>query len=136
MLPAFETDLMTAYGTEIIPSKTYAVDWKNKRIAGYIDELDAMRQSVKLILETERYEWEIYSWGYGMELRVLIGYDAPTVYAILEDKLTEALLADDRILGIENFKAERTARDTIFVSFTVKTIFGNLNEETEVNVNG
>ena len=136
MLPAYDTDMMNAYGTERLPSLTYAVDWENKRVSGRIDQLAAMRQAVKLILETERYEWEIYSWDYGTELKAMIGRPAPVVSAVLQDKISDALLADDRILEVADFTSERTAKGSIIIYFTVKTIFGETLEQMEVDFSG
>ena len=134
MLPAYDTDMMNAYGTERLPSLTYAVDWENKTIFGSIDKLAAMRQAVKLILETERYEWEIYSWDYGTELKAMIGRPAPVVSAVLQDKISDALLVDDRILEVTDFASQRVAKDSITIRFTVKTIFGETLEQMEVNL--
>ena len=134
MLPAYDTDMMNAYGTERLPSLTYAVDWENKTIFGRIDQLAAMRQAVKLILETERYEWEIYSWDYGTELKAMIGRPAPVVSAVLQDKISDALLVDDRILEVTDFASQRVAKDSITIRFTVKTIFGETLEQMEVNL--
>ena len=39
-----------------------------------MDETEAVRQAAIKILNTERYENEIYSWNYGIELKDLIKY--------------------------------------------------------------
>lgn len=135
MLPSYDTDLIDALGSERIPTLTYAVDWKNKRIVGNTDELEAMEQAVRLILETERYDWSIYSWNYGTELKHMLGKPLPVVQAILADKIADALLVDDRIMEIKDFDFERSGKDSLVVKFTVVTIFGDLKgQEVEVDV--
>src|SRR5690606_42159936 len=57
------------------PSLTYAIDFEKGRIRGMIDELEAVKQAVFLILQTERYRYLIYSDDYGSELEGLIGRD-------------------------------------------------------------
>lgn len=135
MLPSYDTDLIDALGSERIPTLTYAVDWKNKRIVGNTDELEAMEQAVRLILETERYDWDIYSWNYGTELKRMLGKPLPVVQAILADKIADALLVDDRIMEIKDFDFERSGKDSLVVKFKVVTIFGDLKgQEVEVDV--
>ena len=64
--------------TEIIkqadmPSKTYRIDFQTGRISGTVDGRDAMVQAIRKILQTERFQYLIYSWNYGMEWSRLIG---------------------------------------------------------------
>ena len=58
-------------GTTTAPSKTFRIH--GGRIEGTIDGLDAVRQSIELILTTERFLWPIFSSDYGAELEELIG---------------------------------------------------------------
>lgn len=107
---------------EVQPSKTYALE--DGRV---IDGLEALEQSIFCILQTERFEWPIYSWNYGIETLDLYGKDPDWVRIEVERRITEALLQDDRISGVSAF--EFTQQKTkLGVSFLVETIFG----ETEV----
>lgn len=101
------------------------------RIRGMVDELESLRQAIYLILSTERYAYLIYSWNYGVELVELIGQ--PKEYALPEIKrcITEALLQDDRITAVDGFEFE-TGKKTVHVTFTVHSIFGDLEVETDV----
>ena len=54
---------------------------------------------------------------------------------MIEDRITEALLQDDRILEVTDFTFERR-RDVLSVQFTVGTIFGDIQEEREVSADG
>lgn len=113
-----------------IPSRTYKVS--NGRIAGYVDELDAMRQSVEKILSTERFAWSIYSDDYGSDVNDLIGEDFDLVNSELERLITEALSADDRIVSVENFTIDQTSSNSVVVTFNVLTVFGVIAIEQEV----
>lgn len=51
------------FDTESEPSLTYRLDLENNRIAGKIDDVEAIQQAILLILQTERYKFEMYSWN-------------------------------------------------------------------------
>ena len=114
-----------------IPSKTYKV--ANGMIAGYVDNLEAVRQAVDKTLATERFGWHIYSDGYGTELADLIGEQMDLVKAEIERVIEESLMADDRIQSIDDFTIIEETVNTLKVAFNVKTIFGEIRYETEVS---
>ena len=115
---------------EELPSRTYRI--KNGHVAGCIDELEAMRQAVEKILSTERFGWAIYSDNYGVELQDLIGEDFDLIKSEIERVVSEALLADSRIESLEEFVLEQTSESSLHFSFTVATVFGEINMEQEV----
>lgn len=117
------------------PSKTYKLDIENNRITGYTDELDAIKQAIYLMLNVERYEYVIYTWDYGLESNDLYGKDINYVMSEIQRRITEALLQDDRITSVDNFKVERN-RNKLHVTFTAHTIYGDVNDSTEVVING
>jgi len=131
MIPEQQVDLTNL---EVVsqPSLTYKLDFERKRISGKIDNEEAIRQLVMKILYTERYAYVIYSSQYGVELDRLIGKDYDFIVSDLERTITEALLADDRILSITDFVAEQTAIDRMDVTFTVNSVVGSVNINTEV----
>ena len=103
------------------------------RISGYIDDLDALIQAIYLILMTERYQFIIYSWDYGVELLDLFGKPMPYVMAELPRRITDALTQDDRIEDVINFEFERYGKQ-LRTSFTVVSNVGNITTELEVVV--
>lgn len=131
MIPEQEVNLTNL---EVVnqPSLTYKLDFERKRISGKIDNEEAIMQLVMKILYTERYAYVIYSSQYGVELDRLIGKDYDFIVSDLERTITEALLADDRILSITDFVAEQTAIDRMTVTFTVNSVVGSANINTEV----
>ena len=108
---------------------TKAVD----RISGYVDDLDSVKQAVYLILNTERYQFPIYSWDYGVELVDLFGKPMPYVMSELPRRIKEALIQDNRIEDVVDFEFE-TNGNKLHTTFTVVTTLGNLNTELEVTI--
>ena len=103
------------------------------RIDGYTDNLAAVIQAIYLILSTERYQYIIYSWDYGVELVDLIGKPMPYVMAELPRRITEALTQDDRIDTVKDFEFEHIGKK-LHTTFTVITNVGNVSAALEVNI--
>lgn len=125
--------------TEVIkqadmPSKTYRIDFQTGRISGTVDGREAMSQAIGKILRTERFQYLIYSWNYGMEWEQLIGKSRETALANLKQQLEAAILQDDRILSITDLNVTDSGRRSLTVSFTANTIFGAVGEEVTANV--
>ena len=99
-----------------------------------IDGPDAIIQAVRKILYTERYAYVIYSSQYGVELDRLIGQEYDFIVSDIKRTLTEALLMDNRIIGLENFEMEKTGFDTMEVNFLVNSIEGEIYFSTEVKI--
>lgn len=115
-----------------VPARTYKVI--NNRIVGRVDELEAMKQAIHKVLSTERFTYEIYSESYGHDLEDLIGQGMDLAKAEVERLVIEALEVDDRILSVANFNIIHSTSDSLFVSFVVNTIFGDLEEEAEITL--
>ena len=127
----------------IYPNKTYGIVVKHTgnadasnpvdRIDGYVDDLEAVKQSIYLILGTERYQFNIYSWDYGVELLDLFGKPIPYVMSELSRRIKEALTQDDRIEDVTDFKFEVNGHK-LMTTFTVITTFGNIHTDLEVTI--
>ena len=108
------------------PSQTYAIDWKNGRIRGRIDHLDAVKQACKKALLTVRFACDIYDNQYGSELSRGIIQASPS--RVLAEKLAratirETLLADNRVLDVRDISVQFEADDMI-IEFTVVSRYG------------
>lgn len=103
------------------------------RIVAYIDDVDSIKQAIRLILSTERYAFLIYSWDYGVELVDLIGKPMSYVIAELPRRIEEALLTDDRIDSVTNFEFEQHGKK-LHVTFTIVTKVADIDYELEVEV--
>lgn len=103
------------------------------RINGYVDGIEAIAQAVYLILSTERYEFIIYSWDYGVEFVDLIGQPMPYVMSELPRRIKEALVQDNRIDDVVDFEFEQHGKQ-LHAKFTVVSNVGNISTEVEVEV--
>lgn len=119
-------EVLSNYDTTEQPNMTYKLDRENKRIvAVYEDYEEIIRQAVYLILLTERYNYAMYSWNYGIELSDLFGRERQYVIPMLMSRIKEALLQDDRILNVTNFSFSIN-RSKYSVSFTAVTKYNNV----------
>lgn len=129
-----DTDLnINIATTSIVPNKSYRMKIADEKILGNIDELDAIAQACYKILNTERYQYVIYSWNYGIELQDLFGKPIPYVYSKLPRRIKEALIQDDRINSVEDFELSYD-KGNVLAKFTVKTNLGNIEMEKGVNI--
>lgn len=108
------------------PTKTYALDFENKRIVSKTDGLEAMVQDVRKLLTTMRYAERIYSGDYGSELDTLIGQPFSYIKAKARVLLEEAFSADERIRGIRRVEVVQTATDEAEIKVNVATEYGEI----------
>ena len=136
----WDEDLNTDFEIETEPSLTYAMKIsqeisEDSIFVGRIDDVKAIEQAIIKIINTERYDYEIYSWDYGIELKDLFGKQIPYVMSEIKQRITDAVLADDRIEAVEDFEVERAGKHGIHCIFTAVTVQGDeINIETEVRV--
>lgn len=133
MIPNTGTILSQQFEIKEQSSKNYRMEFEPKRVIGFADGIEAMKQVIFKILNTERYQYEIYSWNYGIELVGLYGEPISYVVPELKRRITEALTWDSRITGVYDFSFE-VKKNMVHTTFTVRTIFGNIPAEREVNL--
>ena len=133
MIPSMNNLLTTEITVETQSSKNYKMHLNEKIINGIVDELEAMHQVIYKILNTERYQYIIYSWDYGIETLDLYGEPISYVCPEIERRITEALVQDDRIESVDNFEFDLSVKGVVHVSFIAHTIFGDVQAEREVN---
>ena len=114
------------------PSKTWIVDRDTMQVACMDEGLEAVRQAVEIALDVERFRWTIYSANFGSELDELIGQDEALITAEIPRLVEGALSQDDRIIQVEDYVFTRTGPDSMHVSFTVRTVYGDLIEEMQI----
>lgn len=117
-----------------MPSFDFKLNTETERIGGTVEDLEAVKQAIYMILGTERYEHTIYSQDYGVELNDLIGEDTEWVIAELELRFKEALTMDERITDVTDFNFDTSKKGTITVAFSVESTKGTLTVEKEVPV--
>lgn len=123
MLPTYIEEATYDFTEEQMPSKDYALDYNNDRINGIREGLEEIRQSIYFILNTERYQFLIYPWTYGVELVDLIGKQREYAIPEVERRITEALIQDDRIDSVDGFEFSNEGTKTK-VTFTAHTVSG------------
>lgn len=119
---------------KVLPSKNYKMNVSELYINGFVDSKLAMRQVIYKILNTQRYKYIVYSFGYGVEIDDLIGM--PVGYVCIEAKrrIIEALIIDDRIVDVRDFDFDISVRGIVKASFVVDTVFGEINASKEVGL--
>lgn len=84
-------------------------------------------------LKTERFEYLVYSWQYGIELKPFIGkvMGVQERYSELRRVITECLMVNPYIRSIDSFSTTPENRaELIRVHITLTTVYG----EVEINV--
>lgn len=133
MIPSTTAFLEQDFEITEQPTHTYKMNLESNLIRGYTDGQEAMKQAIYKILNTERYQYIMYSWNYGIELLDLYGEPVSYVCPELERRITEALTWDDRIQSVDNFEFNISKKGEILVTFTAHTIFGDVVAEKVVN---
>lgn len=107
MIPVISENFLQEFTDTEIPSKDYFLDIENGKIKGTVEDLEQVKQAVYFMLGTERYEYIIYPWEYGVELNDLIGQPYSYVVPEIERRITECLTQDERINGVSDFTFEK-----------------------------
>ncbi len=117
------------------PSNTYRMKIEEERVDGKIvNEVEAVKQAVYKILNTERYKHIIYSTDYGVELADLFGKPIPYVLPEIPRRIAEALLVDDRIKKVDNFELNYNKKGDVTCLFVVHSIFGAFDVAKKVTI--
>lgn len=124
-----------ANGVEFVqqPSQTWYINKETNRIQGEVTGIEAVAQAVDIILNVERFRWQIYKPYSGMQWDGLLGQDPGYVASELQRRITAALTMDDRIRGISDFSYTASG-NALSASFTVNTVYGDTQTTVEVNV--
>lgn len=134
MTPTQEVELdMTVIEKKTIPSLTWKINEERAEAKGSVDEMEAMKQAVRKILQTERYRYSIYDWNYGVELEELYGKNVTYVIPELKKRIEGALLADDRVTAVTDFSFQQE-KGSVTAAFLVHTIFGAVEAERTVDI--
>ena len=131
MIPSVNNILTTNLEVSTQPSKSHKMRIDNNSISGTCQNLEEVKQAVYKILNTERYQYIIYSWNYGVEFVDLVGQPTSYVCSEIQRRITEALLQDDRIESVSDFEFD-TNKHEVVCTFVVHTIFGDVNTDKGV----
>lgn len=134
MIPSAGGVLTGDFEVKEQPSLTYGMDLDGDCVRGRVDGREAVKQAVFRILQTERYQYVIYPWWYGIETLDLYGEPVNWVCAELERRIAEALLVDGRITGVTDFGHDISVKGVVHTTFIVHTVFGDVAGEREVKI--
>jgi phage baseplate assembly protein W len=128
--PAADEELI-----EVLPSKTYFLDFENGKIRSTIDGHDAIRQYIQKAVMTARSRFLIYDDDYGCEIEDILANNPSKAFLQVEIPrvISEAIEYDDRIESTSNYIVEMS-EDKITVSFDVTLINGAVLEGVQVSV--
>lgn len=115
------------------PTLTFYVDPVTHRISGMCEGYTAIKQTIEIILNIERFRWQIYTPFFGMQWNGLIGSSPGYVASELQRRLIDAFSVDERITGISDFTYS-VDKDVMTASLTVNTVYGNIKKEMEVRL--
>lgn len=135
MLPYGENtdDLTLDFEEDVVENtQTFGLNIKKNIVSGKIDELEALKQAIFLMLTTEADQYIIFPYTYGITTIDLIGKPYYYVMAVFPERVKETLLSDDRITDVSDFEF-KMEENKLNVKFIVHTIYGELEEETVVN---
>lgn len=118
---------------ETLPTMTFKV--ADGRVIGVVDDYDAMVQAIDKIMRTERFVFPIYTEDYGNDLEDLVGADFEYIKVEAERMIDEALQADDRVTGVYVDNIYKLSDDSVQLTGSVETIFGNVDFTKGVSAN-
>lgn len=116
---------------EDMPTNTFIIDRNSGQVKGMSDGLDAMRQTVDVILHAERFRWQIYDQNFGAELQGLIGDEYDFIVGELPRRIEDAFSVDNRIIKVENYVFLRQG-NSMKVTFDVLTVYGVVPGEVSI----
>lgn len=131
VLPTSSINISGGVSFQSRPSLSWYINKETNRIEGTVDGQAAVRQAVEIILNVERFRWQIYRPYSGMEWDGLIGQDPGYVGTELQRRVIDALTVDDRVTGISNYDYTVDG-SSLSAVFTVNTVYGSIAESLEV----
>lgn len=133
MLPQSNIDLSRGIVFQDQPSITWIADPETNRLRGRGDGLEAVRQAVEVIVNVERFKWQIYTPNFGTDYDGLLGTEPGYAASELRRRLEDAFLPDNRLLGIKDYTYTFEGV-SLTVTFTVLTVFGSVPGSMEVTL--
>lgn len=133
MLPQVNIDLSRGVVFQDQPSLTWIADPVTDRLRGRGDNWEAVRQAVEVIVNVERFKWQIYTPNFGTDYDGLLGTEPGYAASELRRRLEDAFLPDNRILGVKDY-AYSFKDVSLTVTFTARTVFGDVPGSMEVKL--
>lgn len=108
--------------------RTYRMDFKNKRIIGMVDGVEAAAQAIFKALQTRRFAYLIYDDQYGCDIFNKIG-NLNLTQSYLESDLPsmieDTFLNEEMVRGINDLEFDIISGDSVAIQLVVSTIYGD-----------
>lgn len=108
--------------------RTYRMDFKNKRIIGMVDGVEAAAQAIFKALQTRRFAYLIYDDQYGCDVFNKIGNLNLTqsyLEADLPSMIEDTFLNEEMVRGINDLEFNIISGDSVAMQLAVSTIYGD-----------
>lgn len=108
--------------------RTYRMDFKNKRIIGMVDGVEAAAQAIFKALQTRRFAYLIYDDQYGCDIFNKIG-NLNLTQSYLESDLPsmieDTFLNEEMVRGINDLEFDIISGYSVAIQLAVSTIYGD-----------
>lgn len=96
---------------------------------------EAIKVWIYKALKTERYIFVTYTKNYGNEISTLIGTveDEDILFSEISRYIEESLLVNPYIISVGDFTFSHISGGKIVTKFSVKTVYGEIEEEVRVS---
>ena len=104
------------------------MDFKNKRIIGMVDGVEAAAQAIFKALQTRRFAYLIYDDQYGCDVFNKIGNLNLTqsyLEADLPSMIEDTFLNEEMVRGINDLEFNIISGDSVAIQLAVSTIYGD-----------
>lgn len=123
-----DIDIFDLSETETAPNtKTYKINWESGRITGKADGIESLKQHIKKVLLTPRFQCLIYNDQFGADIKDMLAQrdNTPELVEAELSRMIEDALQDERIFSITDYRFDFTG-DFSEIQFTVHSIYGNI----------
>lgn len=108
------------------PSKTYYINFNTKKIEGFLtDEIEALKQSLLIALNTELHEYPVYK-DYGFQFKDLISSEKEYFLAEIEKRITKCIMQDDRVKAVLSVHVDFFNKDSCKVVVKIQSNLNNV----------
>lgn len=111
------------------PTRSFRLEEEAMEITEKIDDKEALVQSIREELQTEKGKFMIYSDDYGISTEDLLGANKQMAAVCLKDRIEECVMKDERVTGIDFLDMQLTPRGEISVMIEILSIYGNFKTE-------
>ena len=116
------------------PNKSWLINPDTKSLELSNDDGKLMKQALDIRLRLERFAFPIFTERAGMMTVDLPGRDLGIIVSELKKRIEACLKVDDRVISISDFKYEQIDKESILVTFTANTLYGDFEEEMEYSI--